>query len=163
AVCIVARESVEKFGDLRSPEATVGTGPWMLDSYRPNVGMTLVRHPAYFVAGFPYIHRVEIYVDEDNTPRMAGLLRGKDSEHQATINRTAWRQIGTPHKPRHPGLQPAESPSNVVNAIIMRTDSPPYSDVRGRQAMSMAIDRTAIVNAPLGGVGVMNPSVPAGL
>src|SRR5215472_7822787 len=41
AVCIVARECVEKFGDLRSPEATVGTGPWMFESYRPNVGMTL--------------------------------------------------------------------------------------------------------------------------
>src|SRR5882724_9448071 len=51
AVCIVARECVEKFGDLRSPEATVGTGPWMFESYRPNVGMTLVRNPSYFVAG----------------------------------------------------------------------------------------------------------------
>ena len=29
--------------------------------------------------------------------------------------------------------------------------------------MSMAIDRPAIVNATLEGVGVMNPSVPAGL
>src|SRR5262244_627596 len=53
AVCIVARECVEKFGDLRSPEATVGTGPWMFESYRPNVGLTLVRIPNYFVAGLP--------------------------------------------------------------------------------------------------------------
>jgi ABC-type transport system substrate-binding protein len=30
---IVAREAVDKFGDLRKWEATVGTGPWMLDSY----------------------------------------------------------------------------------------------------------------------------------
>jgi peptide/nickel transport system substrate-binding protein len=45
---IVARECVEKFGDLKRWEATVGTGPWMLDSYRPNMGMTLVRNPQYF-------------------------------------------------------------------------------------------------------------------
>jgi len=77
AVCIVARECVEKFGDLKSPEATVGTGPWMLDSYRPNVGMTLVRNPGYFVAGLPYIDRVEIFVDEDNASRIAAFLGGK--------------------------------------------------------------------------------------
>ena len=31
AVAIVAKECVEKFGDLKKPEAVVGTGPWMLD------------------------------------------------------------------------------------------------------------------------------------
>ncbi|HET6369442.1 MAG TPA: ABC transporter substrate-binding protein, partial [Pseudomonadales bacterium] len=40
AVPIVAKECVEKFGDLKRPESVVGTGPWMLDSYRPNVGLT---------------------------------------------------------------------------------------------------------------------------
>src|SRR5262245_29347182 len=43
AVPIIARECAEKFEDLKKPESMVGTGPWMLDSYRPNVGMTFVR------------------------------------------------------------------------------------------------------------------------
>ena len=166
AVCIVARECVEKFGDLRSHDATVGTGPWMLDSYRPNVGMTLVRNPSYFVAGLPYIDRVEIFVDEDNASRMAAFLGGKYDmgwENPGTINRTDWVQIKDTLKRRRPNLQTAEFPSNVVNNIIMRTDKAPFSDVRVRQAMSMAIDRPAIVNATLEGVGVMNPAVPAGL
>jgi len=45
AGAIIARECVEKFGDLKKPEAVVGTGPWMLDTYRPNVSLTLVRSP----------------------------------------------------------------------------------------------------------------------
>src|SRR5499426_28598 len=49
AVAIIAKECVEKFGDLKKPEAMVGTGPWMFDTYKPNVGMTLVRNPNYFV------------------------------------------------------------------------------------------------------------------
>ena len=166
AVCIVARECVEKFGDLRIPEATVGTGPWMLDSYRPNVGMTLVRNPSYFVGGLPYIDRVEIFVDEDNASRMAAFLGGKYDigwENPGTINRTDWVQIKDTLKRRRPNLQTAEFPSNVISSIFMRTDKAPFSDVRVRQAMSMAIDRPAIVNATLEGVGVMNPSVPAGL
>jgi len=166
AVCIVARECVEKFGDLRSPEATVGTGPWMLDSYRPNVGMTLVRNPTYFVSGLPYIERVEIFVDEDNASRMAAFLGGKYDigwENPGAINRTDWVQIKEPLKRRRPGLQTAEFPANVVTSVAMRTDKAPYGDVRVRRAMSMAIDRPAIVNATLEGVGVMNPSVPAGI
>jgi peptide/nickel transport system substrate-binding protein len=166
AVCIVARECVEKFGDLRSAEATVGTGPWMLDSYRPNVGTTLVRNPTYFVSGLPYIDRVEIFVDEDNASRMAAFLGGKYDigwENPGAINRTDWVQIQEPLKRRRPGLQTAEFPANVVTSLAMRTDKAPYSDVRVRRAMSMAIDRQAIVNATLEGVGVMNPSVPAGI
>ena len=93
---IIARECVEKFGDLKKPEAVIGTGPWMLDSYKPNVSITLVRNPAYFVAGLPYIDRVELIVDEDNASRMAAFLSGRYDlgwEFPGTINRTDWVQI----------------------------------------------------------------------
>src|SRR5881227_3398450 len=46
AVAIVAKEVVDKYGDLKPWESVIGTGPWMLDSYRPNIGYTYVRHPA---------------------------------------------------------------------------------------------------------------------
>src|SRR5215468_6574720 len=74
---IVARECVEKFGDLKKWEATVGSGPWMLESYRPNTGMSLARHPHYFLPGQPYADRVELVVDEDQASRMAAFLGGK--------------------------------------------------------------------------------------
>jgi peptide/nickel transport system substrate-binding protein len=35
ALPVVARECVEKFGDLKKAESVVGSGPWMLDSYGP--------------------------------------------------------------------------------------------------------------------------------
>ena len=41
AVAIVAKEVVDKYGDLKPWESVIGTGPWMLDSYRPNIGITL--------------------------------------------------------------------------------------------------------------------------
>ena len=166
AVAIVARECVEKFGDLKTPEAVVGTGPWMLDTYRPNVGLTLVRNPHYFVTGLPYLDRVEIVVDEDNASRLAAFLSGKYElgfMFPGAINRTDWVQIKDTVKPRRPNLRTAEFPSNVMSHISMRTDRPPFNDVRVRQAMSLAIDRQAIVDAVLEGVGVFNPPVPAAL
>ncbi|PYM75783.1 MAG: hypothetical protein DME03_10340, partial [Candidatus Rokuibacteriota bacterium] len=47
---LIAREAVEKFGDLKRAEAVIGTGPWMLERYEPNVKLTFVRNPSYFVA-----------------------------------------------------------------------------------------------------------------
>jgi peptide/nickel transport system substrate-binding protein len=166
AVAIVAKEVVDKHGDLKKWESVVGTGPWMLDSYRPNVGMTFVRNPTYFVAGQPYIDRVEISVDEDNASRMAAFLSGKYDlgwEFPGTINRTDWVQIKDTLKGKRPKLQTLEFPSPVMSHISMRTDGKPFSDIRVRHAMSLAIDRQAIIESAYEGVGVMNPPVPAAL
>jgi peptide/nickel transport system substrate-binding protein len=166
ALGIVARECVEKFGDLKKAESVVGTGPWMLESYKPNVGITLVRNPHYFVPGLPYIDRVEMHVDEDNASRTAAFLAGKYDlgwEFPGTINRSDWVQIKDTVRQRRPKLQTVEFASNVVNDLFMRTDQKPFSDVRVRQAISMAIDRKGLIDATLEGVGVVNPPVAAAL
>jgi len=166
AVAIVAREVVDKHGDLKKWESVVGTGPWMLDSYRPNVGLAYVRNPNYFQSGLPYIDRIEATVDEDNASRMAAFLSGKYDlgwEFPGTINRVDWVQIKDTLKQKRPKLQTVEFPSPVMSHISMRTDQKPFSDVRVRQAMSLAIDRKAIIEAVFEGVGAMNPAVPAAL
>ena len=163
-VAIVAREAVEKYGDLKKAESVVGTGPWMLDSYRPNAGLTLTRHPQYFQAGLPYIDRIELGVDEDNASRMAAFVAGKYDlgwELSGTIGRVDWVQIKDALKQRRPGLRLAEFVSNVETHLSMRTDQKPWSDARVRQAVSMAVDRQGILNATAEGVGVFNPAVPA--
>ena len=166
AVAIVAKEVVEKHGDLKKPESVIGTGPWMLDSYRPNVGLSYVRNPSYFVQGLPYIDRIEATVDEDNASRMAAFLSGKYDlgwEFPGTINRVDWVQIKETLKQKRPKLQTVEFPSPVMSHISMRTDQKPFNDERVRQAMSMAIDRKALIEAVFEGVGAMNPAVPAAL
>src|SRR4030095_7368062 len=147
-------------------EAVVGTGPWMLDSYRPNVGLTLVRHPQYYAAGLPYIDRGGLFVDEDNASRAAAFLGGKYDlgwEFPGTINRSDWVQIAEPLKKRRPGLQVAEEPSDVVNDIAVRADKARYSDVRVRQAICLALDRKTIIDSTLEGVGAVNGPLPAAL
>lgn len=166
AVAIVAREAVEKFGDLRKAEAVIGSGPWMLDSYRPNQGMTLVRNPNYFLPGLPYIDRIDVTVDEDNASRIAAFLSGKYDlgwENPGIINRTDWVQIKDTLKTKRPNLKTAEFPANVMSHISMRTDQKPYNDVRVRLAISHAVDRQGILDATAEGVGVFNPPVPAAL
>ena len=164
---IVARECVEKFGDLKKWEATVGSGPWMLDSYRPNVGMALVRHPQYFVPGLPYVDGVELVIDEDQASRMAAFLGRKydlGPEFMATIPRTDWNALKDQIQKRRPGLRTVEFSSAVRGNVYVRTDKPPFSDVRVRRAVSLAVNRQAVIDAVADGVGVLNsPGVPAAL
>src|SRR5262249_52254891 len=47
----------------------------------------------------------------------------------------------------HPQLLYQDFLSNVTHGIFMRTDQPPFNDIRVRQAISHAIDRQAIVDA----------------
>jgi peptide/nickel transport system substrate-binding protein len=162
-VAIVARECVDQFGDLKKPESFLGTGPWMLEAYRPNQGLTFVRHPQYFQAGLPHIDRIEVTIDEDNASRISSFLAGKYDlgwEFPGQINRTDWVQIKDKVKRR---LQVAEFPANVMSHISMRTDQKPFSDVRVRRAISLAVDRQGILDAVAEGVGVLNPPVPAAL
>ena len=166
ALAIIAKEAVEKFGDLKKPDAVVGTGPWMLDSYRPNVGLTFVRNPSYFLSGLPYIDKVEVTVDEDNASRMAAFIAGKYDlgwEASGTINRVDWVQIKDTLKQRRPKIQSLEFASNQMSHIYMRTDKPPFNDLRVRRAISLSFDRQGLLDAVAEGVGVLNPAVPAAL
>src|SRR5215467_5927371 len=52
---IIAPEVVKQYGDLKKVETTIGTGPFMLERYEPNVKTVFRRHPDYFRPGLPYV------------------------------------------------------------------------------------------------------------
>ena len=116
---IVAKECVEKFGDLKKPEAVVGTGPWMLDSYRPERRHDVRAQPrATSSPGLP-LHRP----GRGRRRRGQRLAHGRRSspasttsgwEFPGTINRTDWVQIKDTLKQRRPNLQTMEYPANVM-------------------------------------------------
>ena len=56
---IIAREAAEHFGDLKKPESAIGTGPFLLERYEPNVKTVFKRNPAHFLTGLPYVDGVE--------------------------------------------------------------------------------------------------------
>ncbi len=163
ALCIVAQDAVEKFGDLKKPEAVIGTGPWMLEGHESKVRTRWVRNPDYFVKGLPYIERVEGIDFNDPAPRFAAFITGQLDAGPEFPGMMVRHQDVKTAKEKRPNLRFVLFPSNVMNHVGMRTDMPPFNDIRVRKALSMAIDRKGIAEATLPLGSVPNPPVPAGL
>jgi len=48
---IIAPEVVKQYGDLKKVETAIGTGPFLLEHYEPNVKTVFKRNSAYFRTG----------------------------------------------------------------------------------------------------------------
>ena len=159
---VIAKECVEKFGDLKKAESVVGTGPWMLERWEPNVRLVYVRNPNYFVPGLPYADGVEVVIDKDPSSRLATWLAGKldfAPEYQQVVRRLDLAVA----KQRKPGLQTAEYAWFTSGVTGLKIDKPPFNDVRVRRALARATSMVEIFesNAFSQGHWVPNPAVPA--
>jgi peptide/nickel transport system substrate-binding protein len=159
---LIPREAVEQFGDLKRAEACIGTGPWMLERYEPNVRLAFVRHPHYFATDFPYADGVEVTIDNDPASRFANWLAGRYDfapEYDMIVRRLDLDLA----RRRKPGLQTAELTVALGGLSWMRLDRPPFHDIRVRRAMALASNWKEVLesNAWSQGHGVPNPAVPA--
>jgi peptide/nickel transport system substrate-binding protein len=143
---IIAPEVLAQFGDLKQPETAIGTGPFLLERYEPNVKTVFTRNPDYFRPGLPYVDGVEWLVVEDPATGLAMYRTGQldcAPNHWWSVRQQDVEEI----KRSNPQLIYQDFLSNVTHGIFMRTDQPPFNDVRVRRAISHALDRQAIVDA----------------
>ena len=143
---IIAPEVVAKYGDLKKVETAIGTGPFLLERYEPNVKTLFKRNPDYFLTDQPYVDGVEwLAIDDDST----GLAMYRTGQ----IDCGPWYywSVRQPDlealKQSHPHLRYQDFLANNAIAISLRTDQPPFTDVRVRRAISHAMDRQAIIDA----------------
>jgi len=161
---IVAKEVVDKEGDLKKWESVIGTGPWMFQRYEPNVRMSFVRNPNYFVPNLPYADGVEITLDADPASGFAAFLAGKydfGPEYGMVIRRSDLDIA----KARVKGLGTRDYIVVFGGFTAVKLDQDPFKDVRVRRAMAMAQNWREMLetNAWSLGLGAPNPLIPAAL
>ena len=138
------------FNTVWNTRGIVGSGPYTLQSFEPNVRAVLKRDPHYWGAGpangATPVNR--IVFDFLGSPA-AALAAVREGEAQMTspppdpaLIRSA-KEIG--------GVQVQAVPSLFFEHIILNTRKPPLDDPRVRRALAFAIDRRQIVDVLLNG------------
>ena len=149
---ILPREAEEKFKDFNHPDAVIGTGPFVLKSYDKGVKAVFERNPTYYMKDKPYLDGVTIEITPDAAARIAVLRSGKaELPH-------IWGWVSPEEARSLKGTDLVVTPHKVIGQgfIYMRTDQPPFNDVRVRRAVSLAIDRKAWNEALLFGEGCID-------
>lgn len=159
---IVAREAVEKYGDLRLIDAAHGGGPFKVDktTYDPEIGGRFTRNPNYFKkseAGeqLPYLEEFEFKFIGDAAGLYAAIKTGEIDYGQVPAENVE------DFRSSRPDWQLFETPGLVRNGVMLNLQKAPFDDVRVRQALSMVLDRYLI--GQLEGSGRPTTAVPPGL
>jgi peptide/nickel transport system substrate-binding protein len=158
---IIAPEVVQQYGDLKKVETAIGTGPFLLERYEPNVKTVFGRNPEYFRAGLPHVDGVEWLVQDDESTGLAMYRTGQFDAGPGLQWDVRQADLDSLKQSR-PQLVYQDMLANNAITIWMRTDQPPFTDVRVRRAISHAVDRQGLID----GVwmrGELSPAVPRGL
>jgi peptide/nickel transport system substrate-binding protein len=125
----------------------IGTGPFKWDYWHKGSALKLVRNPLYWQAGKPYLNSVTwTDVPNDNTRQLQ--LKGG----QAQIDQTpAWSTVSSLKST--PGIIMHLFNSTQTNYLAFNELRKPFQDAHVRKAISLAIDRNALVKAVLFGNG----------
>jgi peptide/nickel transport system substrate-binding protein len=158
---IVAPEVAQQYGDFKKVETAIGTGPFLLERYEPNVKTVFTRNPDYYREGQPYVDGVEWLVINDESTGLAMYRTGQIDCGPGTSWAVRQQDLDSLKK-THPHLMYQDFQSQSGSGITMRTDMPPFNDVRVRRAISHAIDRQALIEA-VWGRGEPTPAVSRGL
>jgi peptide/nickel transport system substrate-binding protein len=159
---ILPKEAEEKYGDFNKAEAAIGTGPFILESYERGVKLTFKRNPDFYLKGLPYLDGVEWQMTPDAAARLSLLRAGKvDFLH---VHGFLQGEEAIPLQRTNPELKVTKFRPLGQALFYMRTDQPPFNDVRVRRALSLAINRQAWLEALYFGEGCIdNGPVPCAL
>ncbi len=128
----------------------VGSGPFTLESFTPDVRAVLVRDPKYWDAagsgGGPFLDRLVINFLDSSGAAITALRQGEAQmtsppPDPALIARAAAID----------GVDVQSVPSLFFEHLILNTQAAPLDDRRVRQALAHAIDREQIVKVLLNG------------
>jgi peptide/nickel transport system substrate-binding protein len=151
---IIPKEVVEEKGDLR--RTAVGTGPFVFQEWVPQSHLKARRNPDYWDKGKPYVDALELRVIPDEGNIIAQLRTG--NVHHALLEDNKNYLLVKDDK----RLTAHRSARLGFDMVMINHGRKPFTDVRVRQALSLAVDRNEVLQAAASGLGsVTGPLTPA--
>ena len=137
----VPKHVVEDLGKDWSKQGNiVSNGAYKLQEWVPNDHITLVKNAEFYAADSVSIDKVVLYPQEDRTAVQKRFRAGEiDVATDFASDQIDWLKANMPKETRI-------APYLGIYYYPINTRKPPFDDKRVRQALSMAIDRDAIVD-----------------
>ncbi len=137
----------------------MGTGPWVLDTFTPQQGVTYTKNPNYWdTQRQPLADASELRFYAEDQARILAIQGGEVdilSQFQVVAGGEALLN--------DPSIVVTEVQAAQHRQIHMRTDQEPFQDKRVRQAMALLLDRPTIIEGFFQGkadIGNDNPFAP---
>jgi len=158
--CIQDPDVVKMYGDTNDWHHAIGTGPFILTDFVSGGSATLIANPNYW--GYderypqnklPYIDTLKILVIPDAATALSAMRTGKidGMEGVSIIDANSMAKS-------NPSIVQITYPKGTCLTLDIRNDVKPFSDIRVRQAMQMAINLPAIASGYYLGTCPSNPS-----
>ena len=116
----------------------IGTGPFKLERFTPNVGASFVRNPAWW-GGAVLPARTEFSFFADQQPQILAL----QGDQVDVINQVQVQ--GAQALLNDPDVKLIKLRSSSHREVHIKTDVPKFADKRVRQAMALTLDRPGLV------------------
>jgi peptide/nickel transport system substrate-binding protein len=150
---VIPKAAIDKFGLdlLRNP---IGTGPYTFVKWDAGSQIELKKNPEYWQEGKPAFETVVFKIIEEGTTRVTALKNGEINAMTAVppdqidvvkgFDTTTFQEVV----------------GYTINGIVLRTDKPPFDDVKIRQAVNYAVDIDAIMTNIVKETGVRSRNTP---
>ena len=138
---IVPKEEVEKSG-ADFGKMPVGTGAFKFVEWVPGQSITLERNKDYYKAGTPYLDKITFEFGQDPTVAVLRLKKGEIDIVGDGIPPAQFAEIQA--DPANKDLI-AEGDQLHTGYVTMNVTTPPFDNLKVRQAVNMAINKDRIV------------------
>ena len=119
----------------------IGSGPWVFDTFTPDVELRWTANPNWHQEGFPIMDGVNASVVNDAATIIANLASG--ALDGSVLDGLPFESVV---KAQLPDLDFVTGTETTYNAVYFDYSKEPWNDIRVRQALSMAMDRDGILN-----------------
>ena len=137
----------------------VGTGPFVQEEFTVGKPVSVLRrNPNYWVPGLPKAECLRITVSLEQVSRAAAMLAG-ETDLLLEVDPVMIVQFE-----ENPNVDVVSTPGASLLSLDMWIDTPPFDDLRVRQAFKLVVDRQAVVDTVLLGFGALgndNPVPPS--
>ena len=140
----------------------VGTGPWMLADFVAGSNLTFNKNPDYWGHDprypqnqVPYADTIKLLIIPDSATRLAAMRSGQIDTMNSGVGGLQWQDYSQLTK-SNPDTQSVQI-TQGAQGIGLRVDKAPFTDIRVRKALDMAIDRESLAKNFYNGASTGKP------